>query len=163
MKKTKEAEHEFISRILMGNEDAIRLANELFFVSQVWDDLVDGDDLENPVDPEKINRMMWVALVDIPCNPFYIRFFESLHPIVRASIMDWMAANSIEKNHADPGNLMISYIIRDTLTNILAHMAYLIGGYDWMVQVAPEIRMWTHDEDPCDYMDKFRPTKEMPS
>lgn len=144
MKKPYQAEHEFISRVLMGNQDAIGMANELFFISQIWDDLVDGD---KPVDASLVNRMMWVALIDLPLNAFYQNNFCALHPIVRASIIDWMVATEIEKNADHEDCLRISYILRDTLTAILCHMAYLIGGYDWMIQVSPEIRRWVHDED----------------
>jgi hypothetical protein len=141
--KTYEAEHEFISRVLMGNQWAIRMANELFFVSQVWDDLVDGD---RPVPHDTINRMMWTALVDLPLNPFYQENFAALHPIIRACIIDWFAANDIEKDHEHDRQLTISYILRDSISNILVHMALLVGGYDWMRQVAPEIRKRVHDE-----------------
>lgn len=148
MKKPYQTEHEFISYVLMNNQDAINMANELFFISQIWDDLVDGD---KPVDAATINRMMWVALIDLPLNAFYQLNFCALHPIVRASIMDWMVATETEKT-GEGNDLLISYILRDTLTAILCHMAYLIGGYDWMIQVSADVRRWVHDEDFKDYV-----------
>ncbi|HNR51814.1 MAG TPA: hypothetical protein PKI80_09545 [Deltaproteobacteria bacterium] len=156
MKKPIEAEHEMISRVLMGNGDAIRMANELFFISQVWDDLVDKD---KPVDAATINRMMWVALVDLPLNPFYQLNFCALHPIIRASIIDWMVAtdfeNKIGLEDELPVDPSVPYVLRDSISAILCHMAYLVGGYDWMVQVSPEIRAWVHDEAMTDYVRKI--------
>lgn len=157
MKKPFEAEHEMISRVLAGNEDAIRMANELFWISQVWDDLVDQD---APVPAATINRMMWIALVDLPLNPFYQLNFCALHPIIRGAIIDWMVATDIE-NSAGLGedapvvDVSVSYVLRDSISAILCHMAYLVGGYDWMVQVSPEIRAWVHDESMSEYAAKI--------
>lgn len=156
MKKPHEAEYEMISRVLMGNVDAIRMANELFWISQVWDDLVDKD---TPVDAATINRMMWIALVDLPLNPFYQLNFCALHPIVRASIIDWLVATDIEDRislNEKPGvDPCVPFVLRDSVSAILCHMAYLIGGYDWMVQVSPEIRAWVHDENVTEYVAKI--------
>lgn len=153
MKSHYQTEHEMISFVLMDNKDAIHMANELFFISQVWDDLVDGD---KPVGADTINRMMWTAMIDLPLNPFYQRNFVSLHPIVRASIMDWLVATDFEseflKGKKRPIDPSVPYVLRDSLTAILCHMAYLIGGYDWMLQVSPEIRRWVHDEDVGEYI-----------
>lgn len=151
-----ETEGEFVEHVLMGQRDAIDMANELFYISQVWDDLIDRD---KPVPDNAINRMMWIALVDLPLNPFYQINFLALHPIVRAAIMDWMVATEIERRHEHTRELGISYIIRDSLTNILSHMAYLIGGYDWMVQISPEIRRWIHDENIGKYVAKVKAGK----
>jgi len=157
MKKPFEAEHEMISRVLMGNEDAIRMANELFWISQVWDDLVDKD---APVPAATINRMMWIALVDLPLNPFYQLNFGALHPIIRAAIIDWFVANDMERDLRAGRDTSfgpsVPYVLRDSISAILCHMAYLVGGYDWMVQVSPEIRAWIHDEDVADYSLKIR-------
>lgn len=151
-----ETEGDFISYVLMGQQDAISMANELFYISQVWDDLIDKN---KPVPDNAINRMMWIALVDLPLNPFYQLNFCALHPIIRNAIMDWMTATYIERNYDSMQELTISYIIRDSLTNILAHMALLIGGYDWMVQVSPEIRRWIHDEQVGKYIMKLKVVK----
>lgn len=155
MKKPAIHEHEFISWVLMGRQDAIRFANELFFVSQVWDDLVDRD---VPVDNNKINRMMWVLLTEIPMNPFFYENIAHLLPAIRASMRDWMDANDFEDDARDNPHdacgmeLRTAYIIRDTIGTILSEMAYIIGGYDWMRQVSPEVRKWVHDEDYDDYV-----------
>jgi hypothetical protein len=150
---TYESEHEFISRVLLGNEAAIQLANMLFRVSQVWDDLIDRD---VPVPDDAINRMMWMLLIDIPINPFYHDNFAHLLPAMRGVIRDWLDANEIERdarnNPHDAGfDLRISYILRDSVATLLCEMAYLIGGYDWMRQVSPEVRRWVHDEDYTEY------------
>ncbi|HPA76627.1 MAG TPA: hypothetical protein PLT33_11870 [Deltaproteobacteria bacterium] len=155
MKKPAIHEHEFISKVLMGNEDAIRFANELFFVSQIWDDMIDKDPAPSE---ENINRMMWVVLIELPLNPFYHANFAHLIPCMKSAIRDWLDANDFEKEARENPHdacgmeLRTAYIIRDTIGTILSEMAYIIGGYDWMRQVSPEVRKWVHDEDYDDYV-----------
>jgi len=98
MKKPAIHEHEFISKVLMGNEDAIRFANELFFVSQIWDDMIDKDPAPSE---ENINRMMWVVLIELPLNPFYHANFAHLIPCMKSAIRDWLDANDFEKEARD--------------------------------------------------------------
>jgi hypothetical protein len=141
-----ETEYEFISNVLMGNQDAIRMANELFFVYQIWDDFIDKD---KDIAAETFNRMMWTVLVDLPLNPFYIAHFSHLAPIIRSGIIDWFDSNIIEAETDEQKRenlLKISFIIRCNAGSLLSHMALLIGGYDWMRKVSPQVREWIHDE-----------------
>lgn len=151
-----ETELDFITRVLMGNQDAINLANDLFFAYGVWDDLIDKD---KEVTPDNINRMMWTALVDLPLNAFYHKFFAHLAPIIRGGIIDWFDSCEFE---AEPDEqkreklLNVAFIIRCNAGSLLSHMALLVGGYDWMRQISPKIREWIHDESFEEYCKEIR-------
>ncbi len=143
-------EPEFILQCVRGNEDAARFIEAVAKVSQVWDDLYDKD---RPVADETLNRAFWIAMVDIPSNPFYQRHFEELQPIVRAGIMDWMASNDLEQGSEHDKE--VAYVLRDTITGIITHCAYLVGGYNWMKHVNTKVRRALHDEPMGEYKESI--------
>ncbi len=132
---------------LRGNMDAVAFCELVFFISQVWDDLIDGD---KPIDRENVNRAFWAALVSIPWNPFFARHANVLGPIMRAYIADWFAANDLEQGSEH--DQTVAFALRDAVGGVLVQCAYLVGGYEWMRRTAPDIRRLVHDENLDDYL-----------
>ena len=125
-----------VSHWLKDNREATDLINAYFSISQVWDDLIDGD---QPVTKGQINLMMMQALVEIPTNPFFQRHFQELMPMVQHCLMTWLDANTLEQI-GDERDLMVSYILRSVTTDLLIHVAGLVGGLAWRRQAALAIR-----------------------
>jgi len=55
-------------QLLLGNRDAALFVAMVFRVFHAWDDLIDKDAL---LADEEINMAFYLAMVQIPRNPFY--------------------------------------------------------------------------------------------
>lgn len=133
---------EKISFALKDNAAAVELFLMIRDVLHFWDDLVDGD---RAVSYEETNRSMFTALVSIPANSFYRQHQTELAPVLINSIANWHAANEFERT-SDAEKLQLAFVVRSDYANLLIHMAYLVGGYDWVMRVTPMIRsMWTDE------------------
>ena len=130
--------------------DAVALANMLIDISQIWDDLVDGD---KDVSAQSINTMMRYALVEIPKNDFYRTHFSELHPVLEDRLYTWLDANKLEQI-GDERDLHVSYIIRSVVTDLVIHLAFLAGGLTHRQKAAVEIRQMIYrgNEPFCEYL-----------
>lgn len=133
-------EAQFLQEVLKGDAGAILLCQHLFEISQIWDDLIDG----SYVGKEQINRAFWLALIELPHNPFYVKHLTYLRPLLQHFVMDWFDANALEQRDDHQRN--IAFVLRDSVGAIVSHCAFIVGGYDWMRQVSPEIREHIFDE-----------------
>ena len=143
-----------LHRWLKGDRSAIELAKMFGEISQIWDDLVDGD---KAVGVPEINFLMRLALIEIPKNLFYQQHFNSLHPVMEEKIYTWLDCNLIE----DAGNyrqLQAAYILRSVVTDLVIHLAYLVGGFDWRQAMAFEIRdaIYSENESLQEYVQEHR-------
>lgn len=138
----KQTEEEFLEEVLLGNRDAIEFIDLIGQITQDWDDLYDEG-----AEPghEKVNELMWAALVQLPVNPFYQRHFATLYPLVRQMIVDWFDANRLQE-YGDEHALHIAFVLRDSSAGLLTTCAGLVGGYDHMRRVGPVIRAFCMDE-----------------
>ncbi len=125
-----------ISHWLKDNEAAIDLAYTFIRISQIWDDLYDKD---KEVSGWELNHMMMFALIHIPRNTFYQQHFHNLQPVIEHCLFNWLDANWLEEN-GNTRDLQVSYIIRSATTDLLIHLAYLVGGSDWRLKAAADIR-----------------------
>ena len=147
-------EKQLVSQWLLNNDAAIELIRMWFEVSQVWDDLIDKD---QPVEiPDySINRMMRLALVEIPKNRFFQYHCNQLLPIVEHCVLTWMEANQIEHSpYSNERDYHVSYVIRSVTTELLVFVAGLVGGPAHRHQVAIEIRrtIYRDNEDFSEYV-----------
>jgi len=147
-------ERDFLRMALQNNMAAVAFCECLFRVSQTWDDLIDQD---KEVSKNQINSMMWEALVVLPSNPFYQRWQHELQPLLKAFILDWIDATTLEST--DDHGKNIAFVLRDSVGAVVSHCAYLIGGYDWMVKVSPDVRRHIFEEKLEDYKQKLEVTK----
>ena len=137
----RENEHEFVSKCLMGEPNAVAFCGSLFRVSQVIDDLVDQD---KPVSKDAVKEAFWECLIEIPRNPFYQRHFNQLLPQIQVFFNDWLDSCDLEKKGDHEKN--IAFVLRDSIGSIIAHCAYILGGYRWMREVSVMIREHIHED-----------------
>lgn len=133
-------ERAFLFDVYQGNESAINMTLQLTLISQVWDDLVDGDQ----VSPELISKAFTTAMVHLPRNAFYREHEADLRPIVEQAILDWLCANDLERGGVVDKE--VSFVLRDSLIAVVQRAAALIGGWDWANKQGPRIRRFFHDE-----------------
>lgn len=136
-----ENEPQFLDRVLLGHRPAVAFCQQLGAISQIWDDLVDGD---KEVSSDEINAAFWRALVEVPANPFYQQHFTHLQPLIQAAITDWLDANELERGSTH--EQQVAWVLRDSVGAIVVHCAYLVGGYAHMREVSLEIRRALYDE-----------------
>lgn len=127
---------DLLNEVFKGDRDAVRLALRLAELSHIWDDLVDGD---KPCTPERINRAFWLALVQIPANPFYDENRHLLRPVMVTSIVNWEIANQYERMD-DAEKHALAHVMRYAVADMLLLMAFIIGGKDWVTAVGPRLR-----------------------
>lgn len=137
---------DFILYCLKGNQQAASFCQDVFSISQIWDDLVDRD---NPVTDDQINRMMWKALIEIPRNPFFYNHSLELTQILEMVISDWLDANTLEKGTHHEKD--IAFVLRDSVGTILIQCARILGGYEWMREISADVRRYVYNETLIDY------------
>lgn len=135
--------NEKILQALRGHTGALDAFLKVRDILHFWDDLVDRD---RPLTQSDVNRAMFTALVGLPTNPFWRANQDSLLPILANAVGNWHAATTFEAGD-EKRRLELAFVIRSDYANLLIHMAYLVGGYDWMMEVTPVIRdLWTEED-----------------
>jgi hypothetical protein len=138
-----ETQTQFLTRVLRGHPSAIEFCLLLGQITQVWDDLIDGDNVE--LSKESINAAFWNLFVALPRNEFYRQHFDTLNPLLQAAIVDWWDSTVMQAEDSIQSKA-IAYVLRDTLTTIVTHCARLVGGYDWMRTMSMEVRRYLYNE-----------------
>jgi hypothetical protein len=120
-------------------------------ICEVFDDLIDKD---KPVTDADIVRTLFVALTELPMNPFFDRYKGQLVPVIVTGINAWLDANVLEKG--SPNDRVFSYVLRDWYAEIIAYVIYLCRGREYMRSVSMEVRsFFTHHETLEQYREKL--------
>lgn len=132
-------------RFFCGNEEACRIMDILALWTHVYDDLIDGD----AVAPENIHRTFWALLIELPSIPLYRALEHHIRPIYMTGIMNWHAANEIEKK-GDVEELRIAHAIRYSIVDVGFILMMSCGGQQHAIAHAREMRLkfqcdtWAH-------------------
>jgi hypothetical protein len=137
-------------RFFQGNEDAVGFAMMLIHVCDVWDDLFDKDCEVR--DPDLHNAFMF-ALCAMPRNRFYRQHMDELMPLIELGVVNWLTANRFEASK-DKKSLEIANVIRHSIGDVFIHMARLIGGMQWGIEVAPELKLLVQNDTLEEYLEK---------
>jgi len=137
-------------RALRGNAEAIRFVQALTAVYNVWDDLIDGD----PATPAQIDQAFYLALVDLPSNPFFQANRTVLQPLIVTGMLGWWAANELETLPSERAR-RVAYVSRCDPADVIAMCAALVGGMDWARACMPEVKLFINSEAPGEYMDEM--------
>ncbi len=133
------SDREFLLKVFLGNADAADLVLALSRVVDVWDNLIDND---KPVSPDDINSAFFLALTDIPRNPFYLKNVQTIQPMIVNGITNWLIANRIEDDPESTHHARtIAHIIRYSIADVAICCAALIGGVRHAADVGPELRL----------------------
>jgi hypothetical protein len=65
----------------------------MFQVTQVFDDIADGDEVSR----EELNKCIWNTLVAMPLNHFFSANSATLLPVVALSILKWQGSDAVER------------------------------------------------------------------
>lgn len=120
------------ARDLFGDRAAFELAANLIEISNVWDDLIDRE----PISGSAVNTAFYVALIDLPANPFYQRHAAVLIPLMQAAIVDFLCANHWE-NAQDAHGLELAHVLRYGIARVVGHIVLLARGMEFSMRVLP--------------------------
>jgi len=135
--------------ILLGNRDAALFVAMVFRVFHAWDDLIDRD---VPLADDEINMAFYLAMVQIPRNPFYRANFAELSPIVSQAISNWMYATDAEREAPSEA----TFIVRSSYVDVLLKAAEIVGGLNYAVAAQHSIRKWVHAEGYAQYLQNLQ-------
>ena len=140
----------------IGNADAVNLFLDLSDVAEMIDDLWDGD---KKVYPYRIERLAFKVFVDIPSNPFMIRYSNVLLPILNQGVHLWLDANDLERRAkegvAPDHNLSRSFIFRDFFGTALNTIIELCKGRNHLRAISHEVNDFFFSETLEEYKSKF--------
>lgn len=138
MTEPKTTEREKLNGWLLGNQPAVEFVSLILRMSHIWDDLVDEDwaDKDPDVSRETLHSLLWQAIIVLPSNPFYQAHFPTLNAGLQRCILDWLVANDLERDKTHP---QVSYVLRDSVSLLVVHVAMLVGGLDHARVVAREL------------------------
>ena len=135
-----------VTYLFKGNIFAVELAMDIIYVIDLWDDLIDKDKVRTNHD---INLAFKTLFHKLPTNPFYKANEAQLIPIIMNSILKWEDANILEKGSDDDKNK--AYMLQAGLYDLFSYIALLVGGYEWVAQIGPDIR-----RSYCEKLDKYK-------
>jgi hypothetical protein len=140
-------QHEFLLLTLLGDEAAVDFCERIFEITQIWDDVIDGDSITEL----ELHRAFWQALIVLPAHPFYQRHLAALAALLETTMLDYVAAVELER---DPGehSRSIAYVLRESPTTVVVYCARLVGGIDYAMKIAAEVRRYFHDETLSEYL-----------
>ena len=140
----------------IGNADAVNLFLDLSDVAEIIDDLWDGD---KEVYQWRAERLAFKVFVDIPSNPFMIRYGGLLNPILNQGVHLWLDANQMERNAKNgedfDHNLNRSYIFRDFFGTALNTIIEICRGREYLRLSSKEINDFFFSETLEEYKSKF--------
>ncbi len=131
------ASRESMLEIMAGNEDAVSMMSAIAVWSHVYDDLIDKD---KPVSDYHIHQAMWILLAELPLNPFFKAHEDSFRPILMAGVLNWHAANQMEKSGCVE-QLRISHAIRYSVSDVAYLAMIFTGGMDHAIANASKCRL----------------------
>lgn len=125
---------------MVRNDDAVRFLKLVMEIGEQWDDVVDGD---MQASPQNINRLLWLALVELPSDPFYVRHQAALLPVMTVGMNAWMDSVNLERGNRQ--QRATAYGLRDVHLEIIGMVIFLLHGYDAMRAHSAEIRRFLMD------------------
>lgn len=129
--------HQAMMEIMAGNADAVSMMGAIAVWSHVYDDLIDKD---KPVSDNHIHQAMWTFLAELPENPFFRAHQDTFRPVLMAGVMNWHAANQMEKSGCLE-QLRLAHAIRYSICDIAYLAMIFAGGLDHAVANASRCRL----------------------
>jgi hypothetical protein len=123
-------------RWMQGNEDAIQFIYAFFDAVELWDDLIDKD---VAIDDAHINQAFGNLMFSLPANDFFIAHRSYFLPLIMMGINGFHDANELCKSDK-PHLRNLAFHIRNLGIELIIATTFIIGGYEYMRKVSPEIR-----------------------
>lgn len=129
-------ERDRILRDWFGDVEAYKFLVLISRITELWDDIVDGD---KELEASRINKVFFDAMILLPSDPFYMKHREHLTPLLIAAINSWQDANVLATG--DRNQKALAYTLRNMDIQIVQAIIYITRGYDVMRDLGPAV--WT--------------------
>lgn len=114
-----------------GDESAVALYETVRVIAHTWDDLVDKDQEVSSAD---VNRLMQMALVTLPLNPFFQKYSSTLYPVLVVAVVSYIASTKLERK-GDDHSLELAHFLRYAIYMLPLMSMVLAGGLDHGVEM----------------------------
>lgn len=128
-------------------EAAVMWLLNLWRVTQVFDDLADGDS----VDRTTLDETIWRTLVELPGNSFFQTNCVNLMPAIATAILKWKGSDTAEREHNADAR---SFVWRAAYYDIVLLTVSLCHGPKIAMEMADEV-MKLYGEKFEDYLKEF--------
>jgi len=122
--------------MLKGDKAALKLALDVIYVGQLWDDLIDRD---QEYGPDEINNAFIKAFKEIPNNPFYLNlhpvYQQQLNGLIMSAAMQYRDSTQLEMGDAD--DRFMAFLIRNAVLSVIHYMIGLVGDEEWLRENGP--------------------------
>lgn len=135
------------NELLGENPSAAQFIRDISFISNFFDDLIDGDQ----VGQAEIYSALWRAFVALPTNPFFRDNQAMLVPIMATGFMNWQAANQMESAGVEE-ELRVSHVIRYSIGDIFLMTVALVKGQEYASAHARQLRLMYQSETWAHYL-----------
>jgi hypothetical protein len=109
---------------------AVEWLCSLYEVIQTLDDFADGDEVPR----ERLNALIWDALVTMPSNSFFAANAPALLPVLATQILKWQGSDARERDgHAGP----VPFVWRAGFYDVVLMAVNLCHGASVAHEAAP--------------------------
>ena len=128
--------------MFLGNRSAREMLGILARASHFYDDLIDAP---ANVSAQTIHLAMWDIMVALPLNEFYCAHLKALAPVIASGILNWRAANDMEKTGRRE-ELVISHALRYSIADVALLVMAILGGPDHAAKYARQAKLSFHED-----------------
>lgn len=128
---------------------AVSFCASVYRLCQTWDDLID----DGYAKADEINAAFQDAIVEWQRNTFYLQNHHGLTALLGSAILQWHAANAIEKAKDEP-LYAHSFMLRAAVLHVITYCVYLENGMDAAKMIAPRIYA-LYEEKFSDYVEEM--------
>jgi hypothetical protein len=123
--------------LFLGDKDAMSFMDTVSKWSHLYDDLIDRD---KEIPEEFVHEVMWAIMVGLPMNKFYVANAAVLAPIFATGILNWRAANEMERSGCKE-ELYIAHATRYSINDLALITLALVGGPEHAAKYARDARL----------------------
>lgn len=138
---------ENLEQVLQLPNAAVDWLCSLYDVIQAFDDLADGDEVSR----ERLNALIWGALVGLPSNSFFVSNAAALAPVMAVQVLKWQGADSRERDKC-PNE--VSFVWRAGFYDVVLMVVNLVHGAAVAHRAAPLV-LQLYGETYADYRAEF--------
>lgn len=136
---------------LIGDADAVAFLLDVFDAAEFFDDIIDEetDKLEHKT---QAVRVLFSTLIDVPNNPFFVRFRNQITPVMLVGINAWLDSVTYEQRGGDEP-LARAYMLRALYMDLVPLVVCLVHGRHRMRETSVRVRDFFHaHETLADYL-----------
>jgi hypothetical protein len=138
---------ENLVQVLQLPKPAVDWLCSLYEVIQIFDDYADGDEVPR----ERLNALIWDALVAMPGNSFFVANAPALLPVLAVQILKWQGADARERE-GQPSEMAFAW--RAGYYDVVLAAVAACHGADVAHHAAPLV-LQLYGERYADYMKEF--------